>query len=253
MPETQQETGTTCTTCDKNGPQGLLFCVFCGAKTSDPERDSTAARTNCPFCHCADEFSRAFCTVCGAQLNQGEANVKLRALNKRTGFNWSLPNDEKSVRLIGGARNFGMSPPAERKVTPRSPLILYCATGIMLGLVAAALLATLAQEPINYLLARAYAMHRGLVVAIQLEGDKDGDPHTAQVKLVNQADQTKTYEGLTDKGGLLSTDILPAGKYQLHISAPNHETAFGLINIEDQRPTLVGFPTPISLPRQQPL
>ena len=123
----------------------------------------------------------------------------------------------------------------------------------MLGLVAAALLATLAQEPINYLLARAYAMHRGLVVAIQLEGDKDGDPHTAQVKLVNQADQTKTYEGLTDKGGVLSTDILPAGKYQLHISAPNHETAFGLINIEDQRPTLVGFPTPISLPRQQPL
>ena len=47
--------------------------------------------------------------------------------------------------------------------------------------------------------------------------------------------------------GLLDLPHLPSGKYRMYIESPGYKTAFGIITLEDGRPTVIGFPEPVKL------
>jgi hypothetical protein len=127
--------------------------------------------------------------------------------------------------------------------------VLYCAIGIVAGLIAAALFTTLDPAPINYLFARFMCPHKGLVVAVHLEDtEKTEQKNAATIKLINEQDKSAS-QWCTDNAGILSANLAP-GKYRMYMSANGYESAFAMINIEDSSPTLIGFPNPVVLLRR---
>lgn len=230
-----------------------MYCPFCGVRSIEFGRDVPITTTTCPFCFSADEFSKAFCTVCGAQINQAEASVRLKALNKRTGFNWSVPSaDTNSPRLLAGTHKF---PTAETTVPiarPRkAPTLLYAIPGVVVGVLGAVLVTLFYAAPLNFLLARYYCPNHGLAVAVQLPNrvgnlvKKEPAPVDVTVENVETKDRRNWK---TDADGLLTVPQIDPGRYRVTMQAPGYEVARTIVSCEKSRPTYIGFPNPVVLP-----
>ena len=71
-------------------------------------------------------------------------------------------------------------------------------------------------------------------------------PAQARITLAEEQNRQVAYARLR-QDGLLDLPQLPAGKYRMYIESPGYKTAFGIITLEDGKPTVVGFPEPVKL------
>ncbi len=74
-------------------------------------------------------------------------------------------------------------------------------------------------------------------------------PLPSQITLEEEQNREVAYAKLR-QDGLVDLPQLQPGKYRMYIEAPGYKTAFGMITLEDGRPTVVGYPEPLKLAPQ---
>ncbi|MDR3615798.1 MAG: zinc ribbon domain-containing protein [Candidatus Obscuribacterales bacterium] len=244
--------GIECASCGSANPFGMRFCLSCGRPALYSQMTEKIVGP-CPLCGCADPLNQAFCIACGTALigadspavaakakrtgtvvnAAGDASSSANTVKHKTGFSWESPANAKT--------------PTKSEFTPRpvkvavsgrrgKSLAPVVATGILAGVLVAVIVSNTA--PARYAFERLHWPARGLVVYAQ--------PPKAKVVLENVETQAITLAQTEDNGCLTMGSTQP-GRYRLFLKAPADDGAFADVTVLPDRPTVVGFPTPISL------
>lgn len=246
--------GIECSSCGNANPFGMRFCLTCGRPALYSQMTEKKVGP-CPLCGCTDPLNQAFCIACGTALvgEDSPANGKKKrtvtaagvvvapvsevqsavTVKHKTGFSWEPPAEKSG----GSKPESGPRPqPKANPVRSNNFVLPAIASGILFGALLAALLVN--TTPAKYVFERLHWPKTGLVVYAQ--------PPQAKVVLENIDTQAVTV-AQTQSNGLLSMPSTQPGHYRLFIKTPDSNGEFTEITVLPDRPTVVGFPTPISL------
>jgi hypothetical protein len=245
--------GIECASCGSTNPFGMRFCLSCGRPALYSQMTEKKVGP-CPLCGCADPLNQAFCIACGTAL-VGEDSPTIAAKVKRTGTvaGVAVNDASASANSVKHKTGFSWEPPANAKTPTKSELTsrpvklvassrrgkslaAVIASGIFAGVLVAVSISNTA--PLRYVFERLHWPARGLVVYAQ--------PPKAKVVLENVETQAITLAQTEDNGCLTMASTQP-GRYRLFLKAPTDDGAFTDVTVLPNRPTVVGFPTPISL------
>jgi hypothetical protein len=247
--------GIECASCGRANPFGMRFCLSCGRPALYSQMTEKKVGP-CLLCGCADPLNQAFCIACGTAL-VGEDSPAIGAKSKQTGTVISVTNTPAATADGGSSfkhkTGFSWEPPQGAKSSTKSEFIAkpvkigasgrrgkflaaVVATGILAGVLFALGFANTATG--RYVFERTHWPAHGLVVYAQ--------PPRAKVVLENVETQAITLAQTEDNGCLTMSSTQP-GRYRLFLKAPADDGAFTDVTVLPDRPTVVGFPTPICL------
>jgi hypothetical protein len=224
MPDRTVQLSVDCPFCGQQIPNGVRFCLDCGSQVTAFDKSIDQI---CHTCKAADEFNVTFCVNCGRKLEAKKPSTK-----KKTGFSWQV--DEKSAFA-----ELAEKPPRPARKTGVAQTTLFVIG--LLGALSGALAAVAITESGGWRFAieRCHWPHQGLALYVQ--------PPLAKVALEEEKTNQITI-GQVHADGSLKFRRMPAGRYRLFIDAPGHVSAFTLVDVEANRPTVIGFPSPVQLP-----
>jgi DNA-directed RNA polymerase subunit RPC12/RpoP len=251
-----------CQTCGQQTPTGMWFCLRCGAETESKQaKRPVTVECLCPNCNSLDEYSVSFCITCGKKLDlpaaatsavvaataqaqgqgkvkglgqgQGQAIPKLAPSRRKT-FCWKKP--DAPLAKVEALRRLDKTELAEEKVISPLAIAVALILGGFLGL-GAWRMADGDHHFRRDLEQYHWAGHPLIVYA---------QPAQAQVTLEEEQSREVAYAKVR-QDGLLDLPQLTPGKYRMYIESPGYKTAFGIITLEDGRPTVIGFPEPVKL------
>jgi hypothetical protein len=243
--------GIDCASCGGANPFGMRFCLSCGR----PALYSLMTEKNvgpCSLCGCSDPLNQGFCIACGTALigtngpaldgdakrtgtvvGAANASAQAKTVKHKTGFSWEPPDGANPTVQADFTRK-----QAKRTVVSsgRKTSAVVIGSGFCVGIVLALCLSRTA--PARYVFERLHWPSRGLVVYAQ--------PAKAKVVLENVETRAVTLAQTEDNGCLTMASTQP-GRYRLFLKAPSDDGAFTELTVLPDRPTVVGFPVPISL------
>lgn len=186
----------------------------------------------CPSCGRADNLSQFYCVHCGTDMQPAVAKLVTRATGSDTRPT-GLP-----ARPTAGDERVAAAP-----ARPYKPPKFYTPLATGLGIVAGVLLAYLAVgQGVDRLAVQSHWPAHGLVIY--------ASPPDASVVIAERAGKNFTV-GRTGPSGTLSLADLPAGHYRITLSAPGRIPVVKDIQVEANRPAVLGFPTRIDLPPER--
>lgn len=175
--------------------------------------------------------------------------VGSHALLKRSGLNWRVPDYMPRMP----ERALPAQPLRTRPESIAMPLVL----GIVFGLALTAAALIFAEQPLNYVVARAALPEPGTVVFVRLSrnGHTTGGLFQRQLPVnvtlsAMQAKSESTSSALsatTDSYGMLKLPRLAEGEYSIKLSADGYETAVGTVTVKADRQNIIGWPQPLTL------
>jgi hypothetical protein len=228
MPDRAVQLSVDCPICGQQIPTGVRFCLDCGSAVNTPDKSSIKSiDQTCQTCKSADPFNVAFCVNCGRKLEAKKASLK-----RKTGFSWQV--DEKSAFAEIAQK---VPRPAPKPGIGKASLVGIAVLGALVGGLAAVSVTNSSNW--RFALERCHWPHQGLALYVQ--------PPLAKVAL----EEEKTNQiivGQVHADGSLKFKHIPAGRYRLFIDAPGHVSAFTFVDVEANRPTVIGFPSPVQLP-----
>jgi hypothetical protein len=249
---TNAQHGIECASCGNANPFGMRFCLSCGRPALYSQMTEKKVGP-CSLCGCADPLNQAFCIACGTALigadspavvaktkrtgnvvnSGGDTSATIASVKHKTGFSW----EPKSHAKTSTKSEFAAKPVKRITSSGRGKsLATVIAAGMVAGVLVAFGLANTA--PMKYVFERLHWPSSGLVVYAQ--------PPKAKVVLENVETQAITLAQTEDNGCLTMASTQP-GRYRLFLKAPADDGAFTDVIVLPDRPTVIGFPTPISL------
>jgi hypothetical protein len=223
MPDRTVQLSVDCPFCGQQIPTGVRFCLDCGAAVNAPEK---SIDRRCHKCNEADEFNSTFCVNCGSKL-ESKPSTK-----RKTGFSWHV--DEKSAFAEMAEK---VPRPTQKAGTGKASLFVIALLGALSGALAAAALTQ--SDTWRFALERCHWPRQGLAIYVQ----------PAQAKVALEEETTnRIIIAQVHADGSLKFRHIPAGRYRLLIEAPGYVSAFTLVDVQANRPTVIGFPSPLQLP-----
>lgn len=253
------ETKVPCLSCGRECPDGLRYCLYCGGKTLEIDKPAMPMNVHCPQCNEEDELNIFFCVLCGTKLLSLEAkpttaataaNATAPKFTRKTGFNWTVEDTPPpAVRMA--MRSVDTAPRPVVRVADKSSSLVPLMLGSVCGLLLAGMLFLNGFVP--YALARLTWPKGGLVVYCP-----PGDSSGMQLSLENLESHVLTVAPVRAPGAVLGQRSpgfvvlkdLPAGNYMLRVQKYGSPTAFGLVTLAPQRPTVIGYPNGVQLPSE---
>lgn len=221
MGHTQSTAVGGCPGCGEINEPGMAFCINCG-QALVPQPAESAGQGNgtvCPSCGVLDEMKHTFCVECGASMSPQMPKMS------------TFPTG--TVAAGGQQQAWTMSPAIAK------PAANFTILAALVGISAGVGLAFVARNAglLNVLTHSGLPRH-GLVIFAQ--------PPEANVMIQERSGKSFTV-GRTGKSGSLSLPDLPPGTYRLTLYAGGHIPVVKDVEIEDDKPAVLGFPARIEL------
>jgi hypothetical protein len=227
-----------CTSCGRTNANSLKFCLTCGQQFSadsvlvyGPDRSSP---TFCKGCGIDDPLNEKYCIACGNIMQAPVTFVQQADVVKKEVGNQlrsSLARSSPSTALI-------------RKETSTVTLALLFSVlvlGTICGIGGA--IAVNDSRLLSYALNRIFWPRSGLVVYVK-------PPNS--LATLSTLDSRKRFLAKADRHGNLSISTLTDGEYRLTLKAPGCKTLAQIVKIDANKPTILGYPDPLTLPNDSP-
>lgn len=217
MPAPDSKLTGSCPACGELNEPGMVYCMHCGVELAPPASQPSAAKTlpTCPSCGKTDEQSVRFCIYCGADLVP--ARRATRSLLTHT--------DELAAQV---ERSRGLS--LQFKLSAAA-----CLVGLLVGLAGGYL--KLRSFFSDYVVRSGWPQ-AGIVVYASLPG--------AQVTVEELSGRNFTVGRLGATGTVAIPD-LPPGSYRVTVSSPGYTSFSTQVEVERNRPAVIGYPVRIEL------
>jgi hypothetical protein len=231
--------GKVCASCGRNNANALKFCLTCGQQFSQdsvqvygPDMFSPSF---CKRCGIDDPYNEKFCIACGDDLPvpapaqvaapKGESMSQSRTNIPRT------RTPSPSQPIAGSQQKSGIASGA------LFPLLTAC--GAALGVLGAYMLNE--HQLLEYAANRVLWPHSGLVIYVK--------PSSCEAT-VSTLDKKRVLLARADRHGNVNFDSLTDGDYRLTLTAPGYETVGQIVKVSADRPTILGYPDPVTLPNR---
>jgi hypothetical protein len=243
MPPAKPNTNTiACGSCGGANAPDMSFCLACGkvlsARMTALRKARGVKKRECTSCKRADELNNRYCIFCGAeiqkrQLSQGNSAALEKFTQEISGVQDRFGLMEK---VEAGGKNGVPSRPV-KQVSPAVSVALYMALAVLSAVGVAAL------TKVNF--ARTFftltsPIKNGLVMYTK-------QPY---VDVVLESEDKKRYLlGSTGKSGSLAVSDIDSGSYLARFSKEGFETVSQAIDVDKGRINLLGFDSPVELPK----
>jgi len=200
---------------------------------------------SCPsFCKCCgidDPYNEKYCIACGDLLPEPTPAPVAAVVQANT---------ELAKRQASQSRS-NLTPPRTRTPTPAvmpaqksgiasgALFIFLAACGMACGFGAAYMLNE--RQFLEYAADRVLWPHTGLVVYVK--------PSNCEAT-VSTLDRRHVLLAKADHHGNVNFSTLADGDYRLTLRAPGYETVGQIVKVSADRPTILGYPDPLTLPNR---
>jgi hypothetical protein len=238
MPVENASLGKVCASCGRNNASALKFCLTCGQQFGEDSVQvygpDMSSPTFCKRCGIDDPYNEKFCIACGDALTVAVNLAELAEPGHR----------QATTRLKASFSKPGQ--PVFRFAAPQGSiasgaLLLFMVCGAACGVGIAFLLKQ--HDVFSYFSSRLIWPRSGLVVYVKPSNCK---------ATVSTLDRRRVFLARGDRHGNLKFGALTDGDYRLTITAPGYETVGQLVTVVSNRPTIIGYPDPITLPNRSP-
>jgi hypothetical protein len=192
----------------------------------------------CKRCGIDDPYNEKFCIACGDVL------IVPVPVQESTAESAKSEPTSRSRTSLGKTRIPTLSKPiaatAQRgRIASGAFFPLLAACGAACGIAAAYMLNE--HQFLEYAANRILWPHSGLVVYVK--------PSSCEAT-VSTLDRRRVLLARADRHGNVSFGSLSDGDYRLTLTAPGYETVGQIVKVAADRPTILGYPNPVTLPNR---
>jgi hypothetical protein len=242
MPVKPTTNTIACGSCGSANPPDMAFCLACGkvlsARMAALRKARGVKKRECTSCRKSDELNNRYCIFCGAEIQKrqiGDNNSE--ALQK---FTQEISGIQDTYLLKERAevnKSIAAAKTPSKQVGFAAAMILYISLGVISAVGVAAL------TKVNFartLFTLCSPIKNGLVLYTR-------EPFVDVV--IESADKKRYLLGSTGKSGSLTVSDIDPGNYLARFSKAGFETVSQAIDVDRGRINLLGFDSPVELPR----
>ena len=233
----------SCGSCGISNPPDMSFCLSCGkvlsARMAAIRKARGVKKRECTACKRSDELNNRYCIFCGAEIQKHQMSQSNAAALEK--FTQEVSSVQDRRALLDKAEAAAARTPAVQTAAKPTSLLLAACTYVLCGIATA--LGVTMLSPIDLsqvMVALNSPIKDGLVL------------YTSEpfVDVILQSEDRKRFLlGSTGKNGSLAVGDLPAGNYLAKLSKLGHETVSQAVDVTKGRLNLLGFDSPIVLPK----
>lgn len=245
MPAKPTTNTIACGSCGSANTPDMSFCLNCGkvlsARMAAQRKARGVKKRECTSCKKADELNNRYCIFCGAEIQKrhmGEGNAA--ALEKFTQEISGVQDRRLPAKPQPQVRNAPAAAAPARQGSNNVALVVYMSLAVL-----SAVAVAYSPTPHHVDFARTFfgfvaPIKSGLVLYTK-------EPFVEVV--LESADKTRYLLGSTGKSGTLAIGDLDAGNYLARFSKAGFETVSQVVDVEKNRINLLGFDSPVELPK----
>jgi len=242
MPVEKASLGKICTSCGRNNANALKFCLTCGLRFDldlvQVYGPNMSSPSFCKRCGIDDPCNEKYCIVCGDLLPE-----RGPAAAPQEKSDLAQPQAAQPRNITTQPRTRPPDRPIvqthKRGITSGALFMLLAVCGSICGFGAAYMLKE--NQYLEYAATRLFWPRAGLVVYVK--------PSNCQAS-VSTLDRRHLLLTRADPHGNVNLSSLVNGDYRLTLTAPGCQTVAQIVRVAADRPTILGYPYPVTLPKR---